>query len=623
MLDKIVSGIKKRVKMLTLMMGVATAPLMHTAEASNVSEVEELMELLEENRAPDLKKQAPEKAELSDEEVLKEFTERMEKTFVKIQQAFEKEKKKNLALEADIIAQQIQKNAVQKDHDIANNKIEVQKVAIPSDDKKVVEAQHKPFFLPRPESPFKKENMAWLLAIMAVGMVSCAVGVHQSKEDKSADKLREFYKILKMQKAAQKKAAQSKKSTVRSGQKVPVNAAPHAPIAKAPTQPVAKDSDKTEKPVSVKAVSEDKNAAELHKKGVRMLGVNKLKRAALRHQKKELMAALETANEEQKARINTLLEEIAQKSKVLTQERRQACALIQGQQGEWIKEQRRLYAKKMAQLRSLMKKDGLDHQAEIEQINAARQAIKETYKKIMDAADQEVDKRAQSANYKHGLRLLHEVQAEQAELDACYEAAKTEKGLKSKKDILAADDVLCELQKRTTSKKRRALTLIKGRSFTRAKIRLNKRLKQAKKEQNAVLANQLTEWVKTVENAKKDYVQKAQAIDYTEKRKDMINPLTAQRINQVREAAKIKQERLEKARLLRGQRMLYHLSQGQSTAVNANRVTPQAYRQEAFKLMGASAKTVRASDYPQMRRSYSKGTVLAGICQHQKARNVA
>ncbi len=352
--------------------------------------------------------------------------------------------------------------------------------------------------------------------------------------------------------------------------------------------------------------------SEQYQKGIRMLGINKMKRSILRQQKKELTAELETANETRKQEILALLDENAIKGKQLSKERRQACAMIRGKQGEQEKEQRRLYAKRMAQLRRQMKKDGLDHSEEIEQINAARLAMKEACKAQMAQAKKEVDMRIQLANYKHGIRLLHEAQTSQDNLNHIVKELKKETGLKSKKEVLLTDFALWNEQRRVILKKRQAVKLIKGRDFIRQKTQLGKQMKAALSDQNMPLAEQIAQQLTMVQQAEKNHISENKKMNYTEKRIDLINPFTAERIHARRSN---EQTRLETAHFLQGQRMLYHLKNGLSSAVNEKLITPKRYEKKAKSLIGNKTEPF---DYIKQRCSYLKDATLAGIYRRQK-----
>ena len=382
------------------------------------------------------------------------------------------------------------------------------------------------------------------------------------------------------------------------------------------TIPFKKKTIAQRKPISLDwyELSSGKDEAELYQKGIRMLGVNKIKRAKLRLQKKALITEWMTASTERKVQIEALLEEIDARGQELSQERRQACVLIRGEQGERDKQQRRRYAKKMAQLRRLSKKDGLDRSAEINEINGARLAMKEAQKQAMADAKKEADVRVQKANYKHGLRLLHEAKEEQKEIDSLFFAVKAETGLKKKKDILMTDTYLLGRQQKTTQKKRQALKLIKGREFARKKIELGKKLKAALVDHDISMAEKISNQFANVQEEQKECVKKAKEFNYGEGRIGLINPTTAQRIRNVR----IKRKRLKEAHQLRGQRMLYYLYHNQSPAVNNNQVSNRAYYQEAMSLLGDAAKTIHVDDYPKQRYTHLKDATLAGMYCRQK-----
>ena len=380
-----------------------------------------------------------------------------------------------------------------------------------------------------------------------------------------------------------------------------------------------KTPDLTAKPIVVKIQVDQSTESEQRQKGLRLLANNKAKRALLTKQKKALMNECKNPDisEERLMEIRAVFDSIEAERKKLSQERRQACALFKGKKGEALNNQRRLYAKKMRQLRRLMQKDGLPHLEEIAEINAAREALKMAEKHLMNEAKEEINVRSEKANWLHGIRSLIENQTKQQVLDQRIADLKKEKGLK-KKEVLLSDFNLYNQNRQLQKEKRNALRLIKGRSFASQKNALTKQLKIALAQNNITLADEISKKYIAVKEAEKSFVKKSEKFDYTAQRIYMLNSKTAERIRKHRDLAEQRKERLEKANFLRGQRMLHYLRLGLVPSVNENRITPQNYRTEALKLLGAKAQI----DYPRQRASYLKKNVLADIYLSKKEKGL-
>jgi len=403
--------------------------------------------------------------------------------------------------------------------------------------------------------------------------------------------------------AAKMKARESKKDKVASDSKVV------KPIPGKVSKPEQKPTEETH--VHTPIINE-----ESYLKGVRMLANNKAKRSVLTRQKKALVLERQTASIERQVEIDQLLDNIADQRKELSLQRRQACVLVKGKKGEEIREERRIYAKKMAQIRRLKKKDGLEHLEEIEQINAARMALKEEEKKLIAKAKEDILERAEKSSWVRGIRALKEMQDKQKDLDQRVLELKKETGLK-KKDVLLSDIQLYMEQKQLKKARRDALRLVKGHSYATRRAALSKKLKAALAEQNIDLAKEISDQYVAIKTEEKGSLERAKNLNYEEQRIWLINGKTAQRILQHREAIKVKKERLETARFLRGQRMLYHLRNGLSSAVNGNQTTAAHYKQEALKLIGNKSEKF---NYPTQRCRYLKDKTVVGIYQRQKDR---
>ena len=170
-------------------------------------------------------------------------------------------------------------------------------------------------------------------------------------------------------------------------------------------------------PITVNLETPQEYDEESYQKGIRLLAINKLKRSDLNKRRRALRLERETASPERQNQIDALLEAISQESNELSIQRRRACTLIKGKQGEKIKELKHQYTKKMTQLKRLSKKDGLPHLEEMAEINSLRAALNTHEKELLSNAKKEALKRTETAGYLHGIRLLTEVTESQKAFD--------------------------------------------------------------------------------------------------------------------------------------------------------------------------------------------------------------
>ena len=602
MFERVKKTLRKPVKLFTLMAGLAVSPVAHGIQA----DLEEALRLIEEmqseegNAFDDRKSTAAsdDSKEAAPDFIGQDYTEcslHQTEAAQELDQLREEEKSELTDSSSDFIKNAEPIENVQPESEMKSDQTPV--VSEPSnDDKKVLTDE-------KNDKPSDAKNFGQKLDIlMGLGifgsLIMGALVAHQmnkrkQNENKSSN-VADKSDLSVSNNSAVLDKPQSSQKTLR------------PKVVLAPT------------PQSVKSEQmPEMNDINIRLKGIRLLGNIKNKRAELTRRKKVLIAERENATIERQAEINVLLDEISVQRRDLSLQKRQADIWAKGKTGEKIKEQRRLYTKNMTQLRRLMKKDGLAHTDEINEINAARLNLKNQEKELMRKAREEVSERTEKSNWVHGIRALNEAKIKQRILDQRIEMLKKELGAR-KKEILDANRALWQEQHQIDLAKREALRLIRGRSFASQKNVLNRQLKVALAEYNTVVADEISRQYQSVKQAEKACLQNAKDLDYDTQRINLINGLTAQRIYQRRKKQKIKRERLKKARFLRGQRMLYHLKNGWSSSVNTNQMTAEDYRQEALKLVGDKRQKF---DYPKARCHYLKDKILAGIYRRQKENN--